>query len=98
MTEYRKIVEYLLECSHTKVYIQSVLPVSAECPYGDINANIEQLNRELKNLAQELDVSFIDLFTEFIRGDELNPDYHIDGIHLNAQGYILWKTIISDYL
>ena len=98
ISKYKEILESLKKNDQTEIFIQSALPVSAECPYGDINDKIEQLNQCLQNLSMEFNVVYIDLHQEFILENELNPNYHIDGIHLNAEGYILWKKIIFNYL
>lgn len=81
----------------TKVFVQSVLPVNNQ-KHPNIGANnkIIDLNNRLKDLAKKISFNYIDLFSDFLDSDnQLDAQYTTDGIHLNGQGYLLWKGLIE---
>jgi lysophospholipase L1-like esterase len=54
------------------------------------------LNEQLKDLAKTFPFQYIDLFSSFLDGNnELDAQYTTDGLHLNGQGYLIWKGIIE---
>ena len=92
----------------THVYILSVLPVNHEkfniSPqnqrYIDTNQIIE-LNRDLEQLAKKYrNAEFIDLYPHFVdkSDNELICNLTTDGVHLNDQGYSVWKDAIAHYI
>jgi lysophospholipase L1-like esterase len=90
----RKLKEQTPE---TKVFIQSVLPVNNQKFLNNgANDKVVALNAKLKELAQEYSLHYIDLFSSFADDNrELDARYTTDGVHLNGQGYLLWKGIIE---
>jgi lysophospholipase L1-like esterase len=83
--------------SKTEVFVQSILPLNNQKrPNNGTNNKIIELNAKLKNLAQEFSFHYIDLFSAFLdENNQLDARYTIDGIHLNGQGYLVWKGIIE---
>ena len=80
----------------TQVYIQSVLP-SRDARLKD---GIIELNKKLEALAEEYKVTYINLYPSFT-GDTgiLEKKYTAtDGVHLNVQGYEVWKGVVQPYL
>ncbi len=90
----RKLKEQTPE---TKVFIQSVLPVNNQKFLNNgANDKVVALNAKLKELAKEYSLHYIDLFSSFADDNrELDARYTTDGVHLNGQGYLLWKGIIE---
>lgn len=88
----------------TRLYLQSVLPVNDGFPrFYDHTSRyrmVPEINLKLKALAQELNITFIDLFPRFVddSGIKLDPKYTNDGLHLTGEGYLLWKEIIDCHL
>ena len=84
----------------TKVFVQSLLPVNNQLfPNYQTNHKVIQLNTKIKVLAQEWSFQYIDLFPAFLDNDKdngLNPHYTTDGLHLNGQGYLVWKEMIEE--
>lgn len=79
----------------TQVFIQSVLPVNAKL-FQKYNEKIISLNAKLKDLAQEFSFEYMDLYNYFLdSNNELDARYTTDGLHLNGQGYLIWKKIIE---
>lgn len=81
----------------TEIYVQSCLP----CALNDAkwNPQIVELNGKLFAYCEENDVEYIDLWQHFIDEEkELAEQYSLDGIHLTAKGYELWKAQIDQYV
>jgi len=85
------------ETPRTTVYLQSVLPTLNHFNY--INENIDPLNVELKKLAAEKGVTWVDLAPLFKdRNGKLKKHLTEDGLHLNGAAYQLWYSAIKKYL
>ena len=102
---YKKIINRIKkETPKTKIYIESILPVNeARGKYKNHTnktENVISLNKQLKTLAEETDnAQFIDLFTAFAdKNQRLAFKYSLDGLHLNGDGYLVWKSIIDQYV
>ncbi len=102
---YKKIINRIKkESPKTKIYIQSILPVNeARGKYKNHTnktQNVISLNKQLKELAQNTaNAQYIDLFTAFAdKNQRLKLEYTFDGLHLNGDGYLLWKSIIEKYV
>jgi lysophospholipase L1-like esterase len=94
---YKQILEvFKNQIPATEIYIQSVLPVTKRFNEAEINEKIVQLNAKLKDLAKEFSVQYIDLFSYFLdKNNQLDARYTLDGVHLNGEGYLLWKQVIE---
>lgn len=85
----------------TTLYLQSVLPV-AEPMLANIyakinNEKIQQLNAELKQVAQQYGCTFIDLYHEVFvdeKGQMLTA-YTTDGLHCKSAGYLAWAGYLK---
>ena len=98
---YEKIVNRLiLELPNTKLYLESVLPIHNSFRRNGIkNEDIDILNKNIEQIAQKHGQVFINLNEKFKNTEGgLNPEYSIDGIHLNGKGYLLFKKIILPYI
>lgn len=104
LENYEEIVNQIEQDSpNTKIYIQSVLPVNEDfeqfSSHVDKTPEIKEVNKGLKKLADEKGSIYINLFDDMSTdGDQLNPDYTEDGLHLNGNGYLVWKSEIKQYL
>jgi lysophospholipase L1-like esterase len=104
MNNYRKIVSRIMQDTpETQIYIQSVLPVNDNFEYfknhTDKGESVLLLNNVLKELANQLKHTYIDLFSSFANDEgKLKAEYTLDGLHLTGEGYVLWKLILEDYL
>ena len=94
---YKQILDiFKSQIPETKIYLQSVLPVNKRFNKAEINEKVVQLNAKLKEFAQEFSVQYIDLFSYFLdKNNELDARYTLDGVHLNGEGYLLWKQVIE---
>jgi predicted alpha-1,2-mannosidase len=100
LTNYRKIIDQIQKDSpNTELFIQSVLPVEDAIHYTRPTDSIMAINTALVAMAREYNLTYIDLFPLFARDDNrLNLEYSIDGLHLNASGYLKWKEVLTKYL
>lgn len=81
----------------TKVFVQSVLPVNYQkFQKSGVNDKVIELNLKLREISKEFSYQYIDLFSAFLDiNKELDSQYTTDGVHLNGQGYLVWKEIIE---
>lgn len=95
---YQKIIAALLD-KKLNVYLQST-PLLGKL-YSHYNTNINSLNEELKQLANNDDgVVFIDLNAVLMDESlgQLDPELTYDDIHLTGSGYQRWQTAIYPFL
>lgn len=103
---YKSIIDSIKNKSpKTEIYIQSILPCNSNLmDKNERNErrnikNITKINEKLINLANSEKCIYIDLYKIFKdSNNELDSKYSIDGIHLNSDGYMLWKKYIYDYI
>jgi lysophospholipase L1-like esterase len=101
LEQYKKILhEFKEKTPSTEVFVQSVLPVNNKLYlYWEDNKNILKLNSGLKNLAKEFNYEYIDIFSLLSDSEnQLDPQYTVDGLHLNGQAYLIWKAVIEKYM
>jgi lysophospholipase L1-like esterase len=88
----------------TKLYIQSVLPVTDQYKmFGSHTSrasDIPVLNEMLNKLSENEKVIYVDLYTHFADNEtgKMKSEYTNDGLHLLGNGYLLWRDIILPYL
>lgn len=62
------------------------------------NEKIKEINKLIKDWSHENGFQFLDLNEKLSSEGYLSDGLTIDGIHLNANGYSIWKGIINPYL
>jgi lysophospholipase L1-like esterase len=101
---YREVIKMVqAQSPQTKIFIQSNLPVIINRPSfltddKDVNNRVLQQNENLKKIAKEFNLTYIDIHTTFIKHPNLDELFIPDGIHLTPTAYNLWKTILMPYL
>ena len=101
---YREVIKKMqAQSPQTKIYIQSNLPVIINRPSfltdnKDVNNRVVKQNENLKKIAKEFNLTYIDIYTAFIKHPNLNELFIPDGIHLTPVAYNLWKTTVMPYL
>lgn len=105
LKNYRKIIKRIKTNSpSSKIYFHTLLPVNNTFPVKNQfnkDQHIQNVNTGLKNIVKEYGIYLIDLYPHFLNAEnKLNKKYTEDGLHLNAEGYKLWKAILkkSGYL
>jgi lysophospholipase L1-like esterase len=62
------------------------------------NQHIRNLNQQLREIATQAGVYFLDLHPLFTNAQgDLRPELSTDGLHLSSQGYLVWRTALEMY-
>ena len=97
---YQSIVSRL-ERGGARVIVQSTLPCNeakgAWKSCSTINGSIRKLNARLATLASAR-VSYVDLTAALAASSGLRDEFTFDGVHLNGEGYRLWRTAIARFM
>lgn len=92
---------------YAKIYIQSVYPVNHEAfqehNYSfnkDVDAKkIKDFNKKLKELCNENNITYIDVFNELDDKDgNLKKIYTVEGLHINDLGYFKVTSVLQKYI
>lgn len=98
----REIVQRIKnESPRTQIVVQSILPTNDY--YGYFSGHTKRwqdvaiINDMLKTMAEEEGVTYLDLYSRFANEEgKLNTDYSNDGLHINGEGYQVWKAAIEE--
>lgn len=88
----------------TKLYLQSVLPVTDHYKMFQGHTSrwqvIPEINKGLIRLAEEEGATYIDLYSHFVdeKTGKMNINYTNDGLHLLGKGYVKWVEIVKPYI
>lgn len=100
-SNYERIIKTIKSKSpHTKIYVQSTLPINNKKNGGALKPSaIVNFDKDLKNLSEKNDAAFIDLYPLFVDGHGyLKSNLTYDGTHVNGDGYVIWKNAIEKYV
>lgn len=87
-----------------RVVVQSILPHGGEAATWEGRDRlmtippelIRTVNAQLKAVASETGADYLDLYPLFVNGDGyLRDDLTTDGLHLNQDGYLVWRTALA---
>jgi lysophospholipase L1-like esterase len=98
---YRKMITRIQAGSpKTKIYLQTLLPVNNDFTqfrnHYNKNEHIQFVNTALKKLSQTYKAQLIDLHPHFLdKEGKLRKEFTQDGLHLNAEGYAHWASILK---
>ncbi|NJK68038.1 MAG: GDSL family lipase [Microcoleus sp. CSU_2_2] len=95
-----------LRWAHPKaqIVVQSILPHSGEQATWENrdrllaipNSRIREINRRLKEIANGENTFYLDLYPMFTDADgNLQTQLSTDGLHLNEQGYLVWRSALQ---
>jgi lysophospholipase L1-like esterase len=101
----RRIVDYLHQTHpEARIVVQSILPHGGESATWEGRDRlraippelIREVNDQLKQVAAESGSEFLDLYPLFVNGEGyLRSDMTTDGLHLNEEGYMVWRTALA---
>lgn len=107
IANYKEIVRALKKNHpNTQIVVQSILPHGGEISTWESrdkllalpSDRIIAMNETLKKIAKDNDAYYLDLYPIFVTGDgHLRPDLTTDGLHLNREGYLVWRSAIALY-
>ena len=95
---YRQLIAQLQSgLPQAQLFMVSILPT---CPPSDLsNQQILEANRMIQQLAQELDIPYIDTHSQFAdEQGQLAQAYSKDGVHLSQQGKDLLAQCLAPYV
>ncbi len=108
LENYRSIVRHLRQAHpNTQIVVQSILPHAGKGTSWEgrdrlltvPNSRIRGLNDALRAIATDQGVYYLDLYSVFTNAQgDLHPSFSTDGLHLNPQGYLVWRTVLQLYL
>lgn len=104
---YKEIVK-ALKAKHpkTQIVVQSILPHSGENSTWESrdrlialpSDRIVSMNNTLRQIAKDNGAYYLDLYPIFVTGEgTLRSDLTTDGLHLNREGYLVWRSAIALY-
>jgi lysophospholipase L1-like esterase len=79
-----------------KIYIHSLFPTTGA--YKKLMPSIMEYNMKVEEYCSEMGFTYIDMFSRLVSNGEMNPNYSIDGLHLNAEGYKIWADKLKHVL
>lgn len=85
-------VEFYLDAigrlTDRRIYLFSVLPREFNNDIDDINEKIEIFNNKIKEKIEDHpNITYIDVYNDFMDGNHINYQFYSDGLHLNVYGY-----------
>lgn len=92
------------ESPRTRLYIQSLLPVTEHYHLFEGHTSrgqlVPQINAGLQEVAQTTGAVYIDLYTSFVdpATGKMNTAYTNDGLHLLGKGYLKWRDLVRPYI
>ncbi|MEG1617237.1 MAG: GDSL-type esterase/lipase family protein [Bacteroidales bacterium] len=99
----RIIKKIRAESPRTKLYVQSLLPFNDEFKrWKNLDGKaglLTETNRLIETVCRKEKIPFIPLHATFCNEHgKLDEKYTNDGLHLNGNGYMVWKEILLPYL
>lgn len=90
----------------TKIIVQSVYPFNyTHKLYGMLNLvsnrkneDVVALNQLINNICMTRQVTFVDSYSQLVKNGQLNPNYSLDGLHINSNAYELITSLLSPYI
>ncbi len=81
---------------NTKIYYISSKPSPAR---KSLSEKMKQANTLIKGYCQSSNIKYIDVFFPVLKENQPNPDFYVqDKLHLNKNGYILYRNVIKPIL
>lgn len=104
LENYKKIIDRIKAGSpRTKIYFQTLMPVNNTFTkfknHYNKDVHIKSVNDGLKKISAEENITLVDLHPHFLDEEgRLIKSFTEDGLHLNAEGYKVWKKVLLPYL
>lgn len=94
----KRYLSSVLSLTDHNIYLYSLLPRDFTGDRTNINDDIQAFNAIIRNFVEDIDrVVYIDVFSDFINGGNIDYTYYSDGLHLNSIGYeILTQKLLKE--
>lgn len=84
----QKYLSSILDLTDKHIYLFSLLPRNFDGDRAGVNNDIKTFNNLIHELVKDIDrVTYIDVFDEFMKDDDIDYKYFSDGLHPNLFGY-----------
>lgn len=61
--------------------------------------DVAKLNAKIEILADQFNIPYLNVFSSLVDySGRLDKKYTEDGLHINGEGYSVWKTLIEHYV
>ncbi len=89
----------ILQSNNITPIMQSTLYVATGYPKSEkVNIGVKKLNSALAEYANKNNIVFVNLNDGLSKNETLRSDLTYDYIHINGNGYQIWKAAISKYI
>jgi lysophospholipase L1-like esterase len=98
LESYKEIVSGLSsKFKDAVIVVQSILPVNLHWIDSGV---IKAINRKLKEIADEFNAGYLDVFSFFVNAHGRPEDNYLldDGVHLSDKGYDAWAKEVEGFL
>lgn len=97
------VIKIKQETPNSEIYLQSLLPINNDFKrYKNLIGTEDEFpkaNILLKEVAKRNNINWIDLYSAFVGNDgKMRSELTNDGLHLNSEGYKIWRNEISKYV
>lgn len=86
---------------NASLYLESILPINHQFENGTLYADNEKItacNTIIKNIADSIGATYINLYSIYETDGELKPEYTIDGVHIRPEHYDKWAEAITPFI
>lgn len=100
LKNYQKIIDRVAkESPATQLFVQSILPVNKAFAdfknHQNKDEHIIWANTHLQTYCNEKHIRFVNLYPYFLdENNQLSKQFTNDGLHLNGNGFMNWKSIL----
>ncbi len=101
LAQYETLLDALKDaCPEAEIFVQSLLPVSSDIEdlLGCSNETIRSFNAALEEVAAEKGCVYVDVWSAYAAGGQMDPGMTRDGLHLNFNAYGPWADLLRPYL
>lgn len=104
--QFEQVYRHLIESIHdslpgSTLYLESILPTNHHFDNGALyadNGKIAACNTIIKDIADSIGATYIDLFSIYEADGELKAEYTIDGVHIRTEHYDKWADAIAPFI
>lgn len=83
-----RYISAILSLTNQHIYLFSVLPRDFNGDRPQINNDIEAFNLLIQEYVEDIDrITYLNVYPDFMKGDEIDMKKYSDGLHLNPIGY-----------
>ncbi|WP_077402507.1 GDSL-type esterase/lipase family protein [Cellulophaga omnivescoria] len=98
LTQLKQIITKIKSANTTtQIVLISVKPSIAR---WHLKKDYKKLNRKYKKIAKkDPNISYVDVWKPMLNGNKVKTDiFTKDNLHMNAKGYQIWQSVITNYI